>query len=298
MAQDNIVDNSFAVTKHTTGRTVVKRILSMDRHVLVGLSIVILLVFISAIGAFTGPDAYQMDTANRLLPPAFMEGGNSNYILGTDGLGRDLFARLSLGLFVSLSISVTALVLAVVIGIIVGMSAGFFGNLADTILMRLTDVQMAFPFIILAVSVLSVTRPTFVNIILVLSLVTWPIYARIVRSLVLSEKGKDYVKAIETIGGSKKYILTRHIAPNVLPAVLSVAPLDIAVIVILEAILGFLGIGVQSPIPSWGNIMADGRPYLVNAWWVATLPGIWILVTVFGTNLIGMGLKRKHGRTV
>lgn len=272
----------------TNVRVLIKQ---LDLNLKIGIIVVLVICIVSLIGIFTGTGPYDMDISNRLLPP----GEISKYPLGTDGLGRSLFARLSLGFFVSLFVSVSAVLLAAGIGILTGLFAGYSGKVIDTLLMRITDIQMAFPFIILAVSVLSVTRPTFLNVILVLALVTWPIYARMLRSMVLVEKEKDYIKVIKTLGASRIHILFKNIAPNRVPGVLAVMPLDIAVMIILEAILGFLGIGIQPPTPSWGNIMADGRPYLVNAWWVATLPGIWILITIFGINLIGMSLQKIYG---
>jgi peptide/nickel transport system permease protein len=185
-------------------------------------------------------------------------------------------------------------ILAAALGVAVGAIAGYFGRLTDTLLMRLTDVQMAFPFIILAIAILSVTRPGPFVLIVVLSLSAWPIYARMVRSIAMVDSQSEYVLAARAMGASHSRILVRYLLRNLLLSVAVLSTLDIATMIVLEALLSFLGLGIQPPTPSLGSIMADGREYLsLGVWWITTLPGFAILITLFGLNLMGDGLQSK-----
>lgn len=263
---------------------------------LLGILIIAAVALIGIVGPFIVADPNEMNVPNRLKPPFFVEGGSMEHPLGTDQLGRDLLSRLVYGMHNSAIIGISAVAISVLIGSVVGLCSGFFGRAVDTVLMRITDIQLAFPFIILAVAVLSVTRPTLLNIVLVLALVNWPTYARVVRSLVLSEKEKDYVRAAQILGASGRRTIAKYIAPNIIPNVIAISTLDIATMIVLEAILGFLGLGIQPPGISWGNIMADGRQYVESAWWITTLPGVFIFISVLGINLIGEQLVGKYQR--
>jgi ABC-type dipeptide/oligopeptide/nickel transport system permease subunit len=264
-------------------------------YTLVGL-VLVALVLILAIGApfFALNDPAHQDVKNRLAEPFFMSGGKWSHPLGTDGLGRDLWARIIYGLRTSLIIAVPAVMLAAALGVAVGTLAGYFGRFTDTLLMRLTDVQMAFPFIILAIAILSVTRPGPVVLIVVLSLSAWPIYARMVRSIAMVDSQSEYVLAARAMGASHSRILVRYLLRNLLLSVAVLSTLDIATMIVLEALLSFLGLGIQPPTPSLGSVMADGREYLsLGVWWITTLPGFAILITLFGLNLMGDGLQSK-----
>jgi len=269
------------------------RALKSDKELTFGLALLLAVVLIGIVGPFLVKDPQHIDVANRLKPPVFIEGGTSAHLLGTDQLGRDMLSRLVYGMHNSAIISITAVIFSVMIGSLVGLFSGYFGRFVDTVLMRLTDIQLAFPFIILSVAVLSLTRPTILNITIVLAIVNWPTYARVIRSLVLSEKEKDYVRAAQILGASGRRVVAKYIAPNIIPNVIAISTLDIATMVISEAILGFLGLGIQPPDPSWGNIMADGRQYIETAWWITTLPGVFIIVAVFGISLIGEQMASK-----
>lgn len=262
---------------------------------IVGL-LLILLVVILTIGApiLSLHDPQAIDIKNKAAPPIFLSGGDWNHPLGTDGLGRDLWARIVYGLRTSLVISVLTVALAVTIGMTVGIVTGYFGGFAETALMRATDVQMAFPFIILAIAILSVTQPGPLVLILVLSLSTWPIYARVIRTMVIVDSGSDYVLVAKAMGASHWRIIRRYILRNLWLGVLIMSTLDIATIIVLEALLGFIGLGIQPPTPSLGNIMADGRNYLaLGQWWITTLPGVAIVITLLGLNLLGDSLQSK-----
>ena len=239
-------------------------------------------------------DAYAMDVMNRYVPPLGWESGTWMHPLGTDQLGRDVLARSFIGLGYSLLISVPTVVLMFCIGCSVGILAGVRGGYVETLAMRLTDAQLAIPMILLAVTVLGVARPNVYLIIAVLSLAGWPLYARVARSVAQAEKRREYIRAARVIGASEWRIIVTCIAPAVLPAIAFVAVLDIARIMILESILGFLGLGIQPPTPSFGNMIADGRKYLINHWWIPTMPGILLLVVLTSINMVGSSLERAR----
>lgn len=270
-----------------------------NREVLVGGVIVSALIFLSIVGPRITPnDPYKMHIVDRLKPPVFMAGGTWTYPLGTDALGRDLLARVLGGLRVSVIIGLSTVVLIFMFGSALGMVSGYIGGRGDTFLMRLTDAQLSLPMIILAIAILGVTRPNMLNIILVLAISSWPIYARVTRGIVLGEREKEYVRAARIIGASTTRILIKYIAPNILPPVALVALLDIARMIIFEAILGFLGLSIQPPEPSFGNIIADARKYLVNAWWIATLPGVVLCILLISINMLGSGLEKVRKMTL
>jgi peptide/nickel transport system permease protein len=260
---------------------------------IIGLVLVLLVVFLAVAAPLVSiHDPQAIDIKNKAAPPVFLPGGSWQHPLGTDGLGRDLWARIVYGLRTSLVISLLAVALAVTIGVTIGIVAGYFGGFAESVLMRLTDVQMAFPFIILAIAILSVTPPGPFVLILVLSLSTWPIYARVIRTLVIVDSGSDYVLVAKAMGASNWRVIRRYLMRNLILGVVIMSTLDIATIIVLEALLGFIGLGIQPPTPSLGNIMADGRSYLaLGQWWITTLPGVAILITLLGLNLVGDSLQ-------
>lgn len=261
----------------------------------IGLALLVILT-ISAIvyPLLVSFSATTMNISAKFLPPVFLEGGTWQHPLGTDQLGRDLLLRALVGLGNALAISLSAVTMILVIGSTVGMVAGYFGGWADTVLMRLTDAQLAIPLIILAVTILTVSRPTPLLVILVLGLSSWPAYARIIRSVMLGERRREYVRGAKILGASDMRVIFLLIAPNILPPVLFVAVLEIARMMIFEAILGFIGIGIQPPTPTFGNIIADGRSYLINAWWIATMPGAFLFATLLSINLIGACVERAR----
>jgi peptide/nickel transport system permease protein len=211
-------------------------------------------------------------------------------------LGRDLLLRSLIGLQNAILISATTVILMFVIGSIVGIISGYFGGWVDVVLMRITDAQLSIPLIVLAITILTVSRPTPAGVILVLGLSGWPVYARVTRSVTMAERRREYIRGALILGASNLRIMALLIAPNILPPVAFVGVLDVARMMIYEAILGFIGIGVQPPVPTFGNIIADGRKYLINAWWIATIPGIFLFISLLSINLMGASLERARNR--
>ena len=242
--------------------------------------------------------ATRMHIMQRFWPPVFLPGGHWTHLLGTDQLGRDLFLRSLIGLQNALMISLSAVIIMFVVGAIVGLVAGFYGGIIDTVLMRITDAQLAIPVIILAITILTVHQPTPESVTLVLALSGWPSYARVTRSVTLAERQREYVRGAKILGASPLRIIVQMIAPNVLPPIAFVGVLDIARMMIFEAILGFIGIGVQPPTPTFGNIIADGRQYLINAWWISTMPGAFLFLTLLSINLVGAAIERARNKVL
>lgn len=263
----------------------------------VGLILFVALVALAFIyPLLSGLDPTKISVRERFLPPVFLEKGVWLHPLGTDQLGRDLFVRSLVGLQNALMISLTVVILMFAFGANVGLLSGYRGGWVDTVLMRLTDAQLSIPLIILAIIILTVSRPTPVTVILVLALAGWPVYARVTRSVTLAERRKEYVRGAKILGASDARIIWRLIAPNILPPIAFVAVLDIARMMIFEAILGFIGIGIQPPTPTFGTIISDGRKYLINAWWIATMPGAFLFMTLLSINLMGASLERARNR--
>jgi peptide/nickel transport system permease protein len=241
-------------------------------------------------------DAYTMDIMNRNLPPLGMEGSVLEQPLGTDQLGRDLLARSFIGLGYSLLIAVPTVLLMFCIGCCIGIVAGVRGGWVESVAMRVTDAQLAIPLILLAVTVLGITRPNVPLIVMVLALAGWPLYARVARSVAQSEMRREYIRAARVLGASEWRIVITCIAPAVLPSIAFVAVLDVARIMIMEAVLGFLGLGIQPPTPSFGNMISEGRKYLVNYWWIPTMPGVFLLVVLTSINMVGASLERARNK--
>jgi peptide/nickel transport system permease protein len=224
---------------------------------------------------------------DRLLPPAWVEDGEWRYLLGTDHLGRDLVSRIIYGSRVSLVVGVAAVAIGGALGITLGMAAGFLGGQTDEVIMAVADMQLAFPTILFAIAIIAVLGPSFINLVIVIGISGWVTYARIARGQVLSVREKEFVEAIRAQGGSQWRIVWRHILPNILSPLIVVATLDLARTIILESTLSFLGLGIQPPTPSWGGMLSDGREYLLSAWWIATFPGVALMLTALSFNRLG-----------
>lgn len=223
----------------------------------------------------------------RLRPPAWQEGGAFSRLLGTDQLGRDIASRIVFGARVSVLVGLLAVGISGTLGVTLGLISGYSGGWLDTVIMRLADVQLAMPFILLAILIVAVVGAGLVNVILVLGLAGWMTYARIVRGSVLAVREKEFVEAARAMGAGSARVIFGHILPNVFSPVIVVATFNVANAIIAEAALSFLGLGVEPSIPTWGGMLADGRTYLASAWWLATFPGLAIMVTVLGINLLG-----------
>lgn len=264
----------------------------------VGLVILIMILAASAIlPEVTSVSATKISVKEKFLPPLFF-GENWSFIhpLGTDQLGRDMLLRCLIGLRYSLFIGVTTVILMFLVGCALGLLAGYKGGWWDTIIMRITDAQLSLPMIILAIAILGVSTPTVTTIILVLALSGWPLYARVARGLAITERGKEYIRGLRVLGASDLRIMLLFIAPNILPGIAFVAVLDVARMMIFEAILGFLGLGIQPPTPSFGTIISDSRKYLINAWWIATMPGLFLTLVLVSINLMGSALEKARNR--
>ena len=292
------------------GETVAEEIrsLSINRRILVaawrmksfriGLLIFIALLLASAIyPEVSSISATKMIVREKFTPPLFLGPTWSwSHPLGTDQLGRDMLMRCLIGLRFSLLIGIVTVALVFLIGCGLGLFAGFKGKWWDTIIMRITDAQLSIPMIILAITILGVSRPTVPNIIIVLALSGWPLYARVARGAAVTERGKEYVRGLRVLGAGDWRILLLFAAPNILPPIAFVAVLDVARMMIFEAILGFLGLGVQPPTPSFGSIIADARKYLINAWWIATSPGVFLAIALTSINLMGSALEKARNK--
>jgi len=223
----------------------------------------------------------------RLAPPMGMEGAKPGHYLGTDRHGRDTLSRLIYGARISLSVSVVGIMLTGTLGSFIGLLAGFLGGWTDTLLMRLVDVSLSLPGILIAVLLSVVFEPSFTNVIIVVVFLLWPSYARLVRGETLSLKHQEFVALARVAGCSNLTIMFRHIVPNLVPSILVLATLHVGYVIVLEAALSFLGVGLPPPTPSWGVMVADGRGLIEQAWWISILPGIAILVTVLSLNILG-----------
>jgi len=269
------------------------RRLAARRTALFGL-VVVVVVVLTAVGApLISPfDPIEQDLGDlRLKAPGFRDAGGRVHPLGTDHLGRDLLARVIHGARPALLVGFAAVAISGLIGMAAGLISGYFGGRTDDVLMRLADIQLAFPFILLAIAVIGVLGPSLKTIIIVIGVSSWVVYARIVRGAVLTLREREFVQAARALGGGDVRILLRHILPNAFTPWLVVATLDMARVIVIESALSFLGLGVQPPTPTWGGMLADGRVYISTAWWLATFPGLAILVTVLGINLFGDGLR-------
>jgi peptide/nickel transport system permease protein len=257
-----------------------------------GIIIFVLVVAAAAAASWVAPrDPLAQEVIARLQEPGWNDGSGWTAWLGTDHLGRDILSRLVYGSRVSLLVSVSSVAGSLTLGLALGLLAGFYGGPTDGVIMRLTDLQLAFPFILLALAIVALLGPSLRNIIVVFIVTSWPIYARVVRGTVLSLRELEFVAAARALGRQDLGILLRHVTPNTLAPLTVIAFFEMARMIITEAALGFLGLGVQPPTATWGNMLADGRDYIRDAWWLSAFPGLAIMLTATGVNLLGDGLR-------
>ncbi|KIX15538.1 nickel transporter permease [Dethiosulfatarculus sandiegensis] len=272
--------------------TVIGKINKLRHFPVAGGLILFLFVFTAAFSPFIAPhDPVSQDLRQTLLPPAWETGGSPEFLLGTDNMGRDVLSRLIHGARVSLVVGVASVALALILGTALGLLAGYLGGWVENLIMRLTDMQLAMPFILMAIAIIGALGPSTKNIIIVLAVCNWATYARLVRSEVLSVKHEEFVELAVVDGCSMPRILFFHILPNVVNTIIVMATLDMGRMIIFEGALSFLGLGVQPPSPTWGGMLADGRAYLSVSWQLATFPGVAIMLVVLGTNLFGDWLR-------
>ena len=258
-----------------------------NRLAMAGLIIVGILLVVAALAPWIAPhDPFVQNLGNRLKPP-----GTPGYWLGTDDFGRDILSRIIHGARITLYIIALVAVTAPVLGLLVGTVAGYFGGWIDAVLMRLTDIFLAFPRLILALALVAVMGPGIENAVLAIALTAWPPYARVARAETLTVRNSDYIAAIRLQGASAPRIIAGHVVPMCLPSVIIRVTLDMAGVILIAAGLGFLGLGVQPPLPEWGLMISSGRKFLFEQWWVATMPGLAIFLVSLGFNLLGDGLR-------
>ena len=254
--------------------------------------VLLLIIAIAVFAPVISPyDPLAVDIRHRLSPPAWMEHGTAEHVLGTDQVGRDLLARMIYGGRVSLLVGVAAVVISATIGVLLGLGAGYFAGNTDWTIMTVINVMLTFPFVLLALAVIAVLGPSLINMIFVLGVAGWPIYARVIRAETLAIREREFVLAGRALGMSHPRLVFRQILPNLVSTIVVIATLQVAQVIILESFLSFLGLGVQPPTPAWGNMLGEGRLYMLNSWWIATFPGLAIFLTTLVINLMGNALR-------
>lgn len=256
--------------------------------------LILLLAFI-AVAVFAPVIAPHAPTApnlmHRLSPPAWQADGNTEFLLGTDHLGRDIFSRLIHGSRVALTVGFSAVLLASLIGVTLGLLSGYFGGWVDTLIMRIVDTLISIPNILLYLTILGVFGPSLTTLVLVIGLINWTTFARVVRGEVLAVKSREFIEAAHASGQRTFWILLRHVLPSIVAPIIVVATLNVASVIVLEAALSFLGLGVQPPTVTWGRMLADGRDYIATSWWLATFPGLVITLLCLALVLVGDWLR-------
>lgn len=253
---------------------------------MVGLMIIIALIFIAISAPWLAPyDPFDVDTGNRLKPPS------SEHLLGTDDMGRDILSRILYGSRISIMVGVVVLTISLSMGVPLGAVSGYFGGKIDSALMRITDIFLGLPSLVLALSIAAALGRGIMNTMIAISITWWPWYARLVRGQTLSIREMGYIEAARAAGGSSFRIILTHVLPNCISPIVVAASMDMGYTILTAAGLGFIGLGAQPPSPEWGLMISIGRTYMMNYPWVATFPGLAILITVLGFNLVGDGLR-------
>jgi peptide/nickel transport system permease protein len=255
--------------------------------------IIVLVIILSALFApqITTHDPELGNLRNRLFPPAWEEGGQPDFLLGTDAQGRDVLTRIIYGARISLLVGVLTVAISLVVGTTLGALAGYYRGRFDTIISRFADLLMAFPFLIFAIAMMAFIGPGFGNLILALTFKGWVEFFRLVRGEMMAEKTREYVEAARALGRSHSSIIVAEILPNITQSVFVIGTLRMGFFIVTEASLSFLGLGIQPPTPAWGSMVAAGRDVMLSAWWVSTLPGLAIVLLVLSLNIFGEGLR-------
>lgn len=277
--------------EHRQGRELLGE-LWRDKAGLLGVIFLVLLVLAAVFADVIAPhQPTAQSLGDRLLPPAWSQGGEWSHVLGTDALGRDVLSRIIYGSRISLIVGVSVVALAGGFGILMGLLSGYRGGRTDRLIMGVVDPQVAFPGLLLALIVLAVVGPSVTAVILVLAFNGWMVYARMTRSTVLTVRETPYVEAAEMVGCKPRRVIFKHILPNLTAGLMTLGVLEFARIVLAEAALSFLGLGIQPPATSWGLDVANGRQYIFDAWWLVTFPGMAIALTVLAVNLVASWLR-------
>jgi len=263
-----------------------------NKMILFSSIILLITIFIGTFAGFIVPfSPYDQDLDNRLKPPLWRDADNRLHLLGTDHLGRDVLSRVIYGIRISLLIGILAVTISAIFGIVLGLIAGFYGGIFDDVIMRIADVQLAIPLILLAIAVIVVLGSSVKVLILVIGLTQWMAYARMVRGETLSLREKDFVMSGYAVGANDLRIILRYIFPNTLASLMVLITLNMAGVIVLEAGLSFLGLGIQPPEPSLGTMLSESKNYLNRAWWLSTFPGLTIMIIIMSINLFGDGLR-------
>ncbi len=258
--------------------------------------LVILTLFLvcGIFGNFITPhDPMKTNLGAAKSPPFFQQGGSNKYLLGTDGFGRDILSRIIKGAGISLQVGFAVVVFAGSLGVVIALLSGYLGGWVDAVLMRITDMFLSMPFIMIAIALAAVLGPSKNNIILIMAILWWAGYARVLRGEVLRIKGADFIKLAIVARASKARIMLRHILPNIVNTLVVLVTLQLGSVIIMESSLSFLGLGVPPPEPAWGSMVADGRVIIFSSWWVSTWPGVAILLVVLSCNLLGDWLRLR-----
>jgi peptide/nickel transport system permease protein len=265
------------------------RALVRNRPAMMGAIVLALVVAVAIFAPLVAPhDPYQQVPWEARKPPLTVTATTKRFVvLGTDQLGRDVLSRIVYAARVTLLVALTAVLLSGLIGVIVGAVSGYFGGWIDAICMRLVDITLAFPFELLALSIVAVTGPGLVVVLVILAMRIWVVYARVVRGATLVVKERDFIRAAVAQGAGELRIVLRHVLPNVLTPAIVISTLYVGRMILIESALSFLGVGVPPPTPTWGGILGDGRAYVDTAWWIAFFPGLAIMITVLAVNLLG-----------
>jgi len=287
-AQSSIADRA----RRPTSPRSVRRALALNPSGALGVLIVTAVVLAAVFAQWVSPfDPLAQDINQRLKPPLWAEPGTAPHLLGTDELGRDVLGRLIFGARVSLVVALCSVPLSALLGSVVGLTSGYHLGLVDEVLMRVVDIQLAVPFILLVLAVMAVLGPSLRNLIVVLAATTWVHFAKLVRGEVLTLRQREFVVAARAAGATTARVVRGHVLPNVIPTIIVLTTLYVPRMIIAEASLSFLGLGIQPPTPSWGGMLSEGREYIWTAWWASTFPGVAISVTVLGANLMGDWLR-------
>ncbi|GGA09715.1 ABC transporter permease subunit [Neptunicoccus cionae] len=263
-----------------------------NRGAVIGLWIFAIFAFLALFGPWIAPhDATEQFRTNALQPPFWQEGGSTEFLLGTDPLGRDMLSRLIVGARFSFFVGIVVVSVAASGGILIGLLAGFAPKWVDTIIMRIMDIILAFPSLLLALVLVAILGPSLINAMIAIAIVLQPHYVRLTRASVMSERQKDYVTSARVVGAGTLRLMFVTVLPNCLSPIIVQAALSFSTAILDAAALGFLGMGAQPPTPEWGTMLAEAREFILRAWWVVTFPGLAILVTVLAINLLGDGLR-------